>query len=74
MPESSGGPLVNADGELVGMAMATTAASGEQGALAIPWATVQQRLGELEVDKRQIYVGWRVLLPLRAAAARVRAA
>jgi S1-C subfamily serine protease len=59
VPESSGGPLVNADGELVGMAMATTAGSGEQGALAIPWATVQQRLGELEVDKRQIYVGWR---------------
>jgi S1-C subfamily serine protease len=59
VPESSGGPLVNADGELVGMAMATTAAGGEQGALAIPWATVQQRLGELEVDKRQIYVGWR---------------
>jgi S1-C subfamily serine protease len=59
VPESSGGPLVNADGELVGMAMATTAGSGEQGALAIPWATVQKRLGELEVDKRRIYVGWR---------------
>jgi S1-C subfamily serine protease len=59
VPESSGGPLVNSDGELVGMAMATTTGSGEQGALAIPWATVQQRLGELEVDKRQIYVGWR---------------
>jgi putative serine protease PepD len=59
VPESSGGPLVNADGELVGMAMATTAGSGEQGAVAIPWATVQQRLGELQVDKRQIYVGWR---------------
>jgi S1-C subfamily serine protease len=59
VPESSGGPLVNSDGELVGMAMATTTGSGEKGALAIPWATVQQRLGELEVDKRQIYVGWR---------------
>ena len=59
VPESSGGPLVNADGELVGMAMATTAGSGEQGALAIPWATIQQRLDELEVDERRIYVGWR---------------
>jgi S1-C subfamily serine protease len=59
VPESSGGPLVNADGEVVGMTMATTTGSGEQGALAIPWATVQQRLGELEVDKRQIYAGWR---------------
>jgi S1-C subfamily serine protease len=55
VPESSGGPIVNDKGELVGMAMATT--SG--GALAIPWATVQQRLGELQVDERRIYVGWR---------------
>ena len=55
VPESSGGPVVNANGELVGMAMATTAG----GALAIPWATVQERLGELEVDDRRIYVGWR---------------
>jgi S1-C subfamily serine protease len=55
VPESSGGPLVNANGELVGMAMATTAG----GALATPWATVQERLAELEVDERRIYVGWR---------------
>jgi S1-C subfamily serine protease len=55
VPESSGGPVVNANGELVGMAMATTAG----GALAIPWETVEQRLGELEVDDRRIYVGWR---------------
>ena len=55
VPESSGGPVVNADGELVGMAMATT----KGGALAIPWATVNERIGELEVDDRRIYVGWR---------------
>jgi len=55
VPESSGGPVVNADGELVGMAMATT----KGGALAIPWETVKDRIGELEVDERRIYVGWR---------------
>jgi S1-C subfamily serine protease len=55
VPESSGGPVVGESGELVGMALAT--ASG--GALAIPWATVQARLDELEIDERRIYVGWR---------------
>jgi S1-C subfamily serine protease len=58
VPESTGGPVVNPDGELVGMAMATTA--GEQaGALAVPWSAIQARLGELQVDERRIYVGWR---------------
>ena len=55
VPESSGGPVVNAAGELVGMAMPTTTG----GALAIPWPTVVQRLDELEVDERRVYVGWR---------------
>jgi S1-C subfamily serine protease len=59
VPESSGGPVVTAAGELVGMAMATTAGSGEQGALAVSWSTIQARLGELQVDERRVYVGWR---------------
>jgi S1-C subfamily serine protease len=59
VPESSGGPVVNTDGELVGMAMATTAAGGEPGAVAVPWATIEDRLAELQVDERRIYVGWR---------------
>jgi S1-C subfamily serine protease len=59
VPESSGGPVVNAEGELVGMAMATTAGSGEQGAVAVPWSTIEDRLAELRVDERRVYVGWR---------------
>jgi S1-C subfamily serine protease len=55
VPESTGGPVLNAGGELVGMAMATT----KGGALAIPWAIVDVRLGELEVDEHRVYVGWR---------------
>jgi S1-C subfamily serine protease len=55
VPEASGGPVVNAAGELVGMAIATGAGDG----LAIPWAIVQARLAELQVDERRIYVGWR---------------
>jgi S1-C subfamily serine protease len=55
VPESSGGALVNADGDLVGMAMATTAG----GALAVPWSAVRARLDELTVDERRIFVGWR---------------
>jgi S1-C subfamily serine protease len=59
VPDSTGGPLVDADGELVGMAMATTAGGEEAGALAVPWSTIEARLAELEVDERRIYVGWR---------------
>ena len=55
VPESSGGPVVNDAGEVVGMAMAPTAG----GSVAIPWATVKQRLAELQVDEQRIYVGWR---------------
>lgn len=55
VPESTGGPVVTDDGAVVGMAMATT----RGGAVAIPWAIVEARLGELEVDERRIFVGWR---------------
>jgi S1-C subfamily serine protease len=55
VPDSSGGPVVNADGELVGMALATA----EGDALAVPWSVIQARLDELQVDERRIYVGWR---------------
>jgi S1-C subfamily serine protease len=58
VPDSSGGPVVDDGGALIGMAMATTAGE-EAGALAIPWSAVESRLGELEVDERRIYVGWR---------------
>lgn len=56
VPESSGGPVVNAAGEVVGMAVAGPA--GED-ALAVPWSTVRARIAELQVDARRIFVGWR---------------
>jgi S1-C subfamily serine protease len=51
VPEATGGPLLDADGKLVGLAAG--------GSLAIAWSTVEARLAELEVDERRIYVGWR---------------
>ena len=59
VPESSGGPVVNAGGEVIGMAMATTGSAGQEGALVVPWSTIEARIGELEVDDRRVYVGWR---------------
>lgn len=51
VPEASGGPVLDADGKLVGLAAG--------GSLAIPWSIVEARLAELEVDEQRIYVGWR---------------
>jgi S1-C subfamily serine protease len=59
VPESSGGPVVNEDGDLVAMAMATTAAGGAQGAVGLPAATIRERIDELRGGERSIYVGWR---------------
>lgn len=55
VPEASGGALLDARGELVGMTMGTS----RDGALAVPWSTIEARLRELRVDERRIYVGWR---------------
>lgn len=51
VPEASGGPLLDAEGKLIGLVAG--------GSLAIPWRTVEARLAELQVDERRIYVGWR---------------
>jgi S1-C subfamily serine protease len=55
VPESSGGPVIDGEGRLIGLAMAT-----EEGrAVAIPWSAVRARLDELEPGRRRVYVGWR---------------
>jgi S1-C subfamily serine protease len=54
VPGSSGGALVNGNGEVVGMTMATA----RGGAVAVPWSAVEARLRELQIGKRRIYVGW----------------
>jgi S1-C subfamily serine protease len=56
VPESAGGPVVDANGRLVGMTMPT---SGDERGLAIPWSEIKARLDELTLDKQRIYVGWR---------------
>ncbi len=55
VPEVSGGPVVDGDGRLVGMALAR---AGEPG-LAVPWSRIRTLLAELKPGAREMYVGWR---------------
>jgi S1-C subfamily serine protease len=59
VPESSGGPVVDGKGRLVGLAMATKEGAEREDALAVPWSAIRARLGELERGRRRVYVGWR---------------
>jgi S1-C subfamily serine protease len=59
VPETSGGPVVDVEGRLVGLAMATEQGAIRSEALAVPWSVVQARLDELQRGLRRIYVGWR---------------
>ena len=59
VPESSGGPVVDGKGRLVGVAMATEAGARHARALAVPWSAVQARLDELQPGPRRVFVGWR---------------
>lgn len=51
VPEAGGGPVLDADGRLVGF---TTAAG-----TTVPWADVQRRLDELVPGPRRVFAGWR---------------
>lgn len=51
VPDAAGGPLLDADERVVGMASADGAA--------IPWTTVQDRLAELTPGPRRVFAGWR---------------
>jgi S1-C subfamily serine protease len=59
VPEASGGPLIDGDGRLIGLALATEDRAAGDDALAVPWSTVAARLDELEAGTRRVYVGWR---------------
>jgi S1-C subfamily serine protease len=59
VPEASGGPVIDAEGRLIGLAMATEEGAERDDALAVPWSSVKARLDELESGRRRVYVGWR---------------
>jgi len=59
VPESSGGPVVDGEGRIVGLAMATEKGAEREEAVAVPWSRVRARLDELESGARRVYVGWR---------------
>ena len=51
VPEAAGGPVLDADGRLVGIA------APEGGT--IPWAEIKRRLDELRPGPRRPFAGWR---------------
>jgi S1-C subfamily serine protease len=59
VPESSGGPVIDADGRVIALAMATEKGATRDEALAVPWSKVTTRLDELQPGARRVYVGWR---------------
>lgn len=58
VPEVAGGPVLDHDGRVVGMAQASSGARPSRGA-AIPWAQIERLIGQLRAGPRRIYVGWR---------------
>lgn len=59
VPASSGGPVVDGKGRVIGLAMATEVGAERDDALAVPWAAIRARLNDLEPGPRRVYVGWR---------------
>jgi len=51
VPEAGGGPVLDGDGRLVGLAATTDTA--------IPWPAIQRRLDELTPGPRRVFAGWR---------------
>jgi S1-C subfamily serine protease len=51
VPEASGGPITDPDGDVVALA--------RHGGAATPWPAVQARLEQLSTGPRSVYVGWR---------------
>jgi Trypsin-like peptidase domain len=55
VPESSGGPLVDAKGRFVGLAVVDEGGT----ALSLPGEVIADRLDELDAGRTTVYVGWR---------------
>jgi S1-C subfamily serine protease len=55
---ASGAPLLGADGRLAGLAQVVEG-DGRTRRAALPWETINARLGELRAGGRAQYVGWR---------------
>jgi hypothetical protein len=55
VPASSGGPIIDRDGRLIGIAMV----SGTSPAVALPWSTISALLAQLRPGPRRVFVGWR---------------
>jgi putative serine protease PepD len=55
VPESSGGPLLDAKGRFVGMAVVDRRGT----ALTLPGEVIADRLGKLDAGRNTVYVGWR---------------
>jgi len=55
VPEVSGGPVLDAAGRMVGMAIARDSGAGQTRT----WAAIRHRLDELRPGPREVYVGWR---------------
>ena len=51
VPEVAGGPVLDADGRLVGLATAPDAT--------LPWPVIQRRLDQLVPGPRRVFAGWR---------------
>ena len=51
VPEAAGGPVLDADGGLVGLVTATDET--------LPWPTIQRRLDQLVPGPRRVFAGWR---------------
>jgi S1-C subfamily serine protease len=59
VPEASGGPIVDREGRLVGLAEVAGARRVGVADVAVPWSAVRMRLEALRFGPRRIYVGWR---------------
>jgi S1-C subfamily serine protease len=59
LPDSSGGPLLDRRGRLVGLARVTPSPDGGGSATGLAWETIRARLDQLRPGSSTVYVGWR---------------